>query len=69
MAQKKQVPLSESFNHLKKSLDYLNIQQSTTTAPILYPSVNAGEDRPKPESPPSQSGNQPQGESSQGKGE
>jgi hypothetical protein len=46
MAKKREVPLSESYNYLKKSLDHLNNQQSTGQAPELYPDVNS----PSPQS-------------------
>jgi hypothetical protein len=34
------VPLNESFDYLRKSLNHINIQQSTGPAPVFYPLVN-----------------------------
>lgn len=57
MANKKEVPLSESYNYLKKSLDYLNNQQSTGPAPDLYPDVN--NTPPQPQQPNASTPNSP----------
>ena len=40
---RKPLPLGESYNYLKRSLDNLQDQQSTGDAPpLLYPDVNPG---------------------------
>ncbi len=41
MGDNKKVPVNESFDYLQKSLNNLNIQQSTTSSvPNLYPKIN-----------------------------
>lgn len=52
--EKKSVPLGESYDFLRKSMDYLQIQQSSgSAAPSLYPEANGqtGEVQPGPLEP------------------
>lgn len=60
----KGVPINESYDLLQKSMNNLNIQQSSgSTPPELYPSVN-GQAPVQPQAEPPQPTNQESGEAS-----
>jgi len=59
--EKNKVPVNDSFDYLRKSLNNINIQQSTGPAPIFYPKVNGQINPTPPQNQPSANWFRPKG--------